>query len=300
MAPVRNSRNHRAAVVVTCHNEGRGLGASVESVLGTGEAVELVVVDDGSSDELTLILLDQLAGKGVTVLRQRNQGQSAATMTGVRATAAPYLMRFDADDVLLPGALTALGDALDANPRAAAAWGDVETSGLTTFRVPAAPQLDPWLVTYTNCIPGSGALYRRSALAESGGWELQEGFEDWDVWMRLAELGHTGIYVKRPIFRYDRDGAGQLSTWLPQTEQYYEELRTRHPKLFLNRPANRRKSQTPLALRLAVRVVERVPGLPRLRRIQLSEMFTHLLWNGGIAVTARMILQAVAWRVRRQ
>ena len=82
-------------------------------------------------------------------------------MTGLAATSAPYVMRFDADDVLEPGALTALAAALDARPEAVAAWGDVQTFGLTTFRIPGLRALDPWLVTYVNCITGSGNLIRR-------------------------------------------------------------------------------------------------------------------------------------------
>ena len=58
----------------------------------------------------------------------------------------------------------ALADALDATPRAAAAWGDVQTFGATSFRIPGIRALDPWLVTYTNCITGSGVLMRRTAL----------------------------------------------------------------------------------------------------------------------------------------
>lgn len=288
----------RAAVIVTCHNDGATLERTLDSIVGQAGLTQLVVVDDGSSDHATLRTLERIERGLPLVIRQPNQGQAAATMSGLRATDAPYVMRFDADDVLLPGAIAALSAALDAHQDASAAWGDIETSGITNFRIPPAPVLDRWLVTYVNCIPGSGTLYRRSAVMQAGGWQLETGFEDWDLWMALAELGYSGVYVNRPVFRYYRDGQGQLTSWLPRTEHYYEELRHRHPQLFEARPSSVRRSSAPTALKVAVVMVDRLTWLPRLRRIQLSEMLTHLFWNGGIIPTSRMLFQALLIRAR--
>jgi glycosyltransferase involved in cell wall biosynthesis len=292
--------NAGVAVVVTCHDDGDTLVTAIDSIRGQGEAVELVIVDDGSSDQTTLRLLSQLERDREIVIRQANQGQSAAAMTGLRSASAAFVMRFDADDVLLPGAIAALRAALERDPGAAAAWGDTETFGLTSFRIPAAPQLDPWLVTYTNCIPGSGTLYRRAAVEAAGGWRLPAGFEDWDLWMALAERGYRGVHVARPIFRYRQDRHGQLAVWLPRTDRHYEQLRSLHPRLFANRRVNARRSTAPFALKLAVTTVERIGWLPRLSRIQLCELFTHLLWNGGLVATSKMVARAAALRIRRR
>lgn len=298
--PDASAAQARAAIVVTCHNDGATLGETIASIRGQGLQVELVVVDDGSSDPATLQLLLDLEQKGIKVVHQANQGQAAAAMAGVRATAAPYVMRFDSDDTLAPGAVAALVEALDRSGEAAAAWGDVETFGLTNFRIPSAPALDPWLVTYTNCITGSGALLRRTALLEVGGWQLATGFEDWDLWMALAERGHFGIYVPRVVFRYRRDRSGQLASWLPDTAKHFAELERRHPRLFAGRTESRRRSAAPRTLKLALAAVDRLPWLPRLTQIQLSELFTRLLWNGGVAVTSKMAAQAVRIRIWRR
>jgi glycosyltransferase involved in cell wall biosynthesis len=286
--------------VVTCHNDAATLEETIASLRSQGPGVESVLVDDGSSDPSTLALLSELEAAGHRVIRQENQGQAAAAMTGLRATAAPYAMRFDADDVLLPGAVLALADALDRSNGAAAAWGDVQTFGLTSFQIPSVPALDPWLVTYTNCITGSGTLYRRSAVEECGGWQLRTGFEDWDLWMALAERGHSGVYLPRVIFRYRRDRSGRLAGWLPDTEEHYEELRRRHAELFAARARNRRCSPAPHALKLAVTGIDALPWIPRLARINLSELFTRLFWNGGIRMTSRMAAQAIAIRAKRR
>ena len=196
-------------------------------------------------------------------------------MTGLAATSAPYVMRFDADDLLEAGAVGALVGALEAQPHAAAAWGDFETFGQTTFRVPTAPALDPWLVTYVNCIPGAGCLFRRTALVEAGGWRLLEGHEDWDLWMSLAERGYSGVYLSQVVFRDRRDVGGRLAASLTDTDKHYAELRRLHERLFSSRQLNRSCSKAPLALKAAVSCVELLPGVaphedPALRAVHAS------------------------------
>ncbi len=295
------SSSHRArvAVVVPCHDDGGTLDDAVASI-GKRPDVESIVVDDGSTDASTLSVLARLEGEGVHVIHQANMGPSAAVMAGFQATSAPYVMRLDADDLLEPGALDALVAALDNSPTAAASWGDCQTFGITTFRVPTAPALDPWLLTYVNCVPGAGCLFRRSALAEAGGWQLRDGFEDWDLWMSLAEFGFAGVYLPRVIFRYRRDEGGRQAESVARTSAYYEELRRRHAKLFAMRRQNRRRSAAPLALKLTVPSIDALPGLPRLAKIQLCVLFTHLFWNGGVRMTATMVSQAIALRLRRR
>jgi glycosyltransferase involved in cell wall biosynthesis len=287
----------RVAIVVTCFNDGQTLGETVASIRHGAPRAELVVVDDGSSDDLTLQVLARLQGDGVRVIRQANRGPAAAGMAGVDATSSPYVMRFDADDLLEPGAADALADALDAAPDAAAAWGDVQTFGLTSFRIPSAPVLDPWLIAYTNCLPGPGALFRRQALLAAGGWQLRDGFEDWDLWMSLAERRSRGAYVRRAIFQYRRDRRGRFAVALPHAAEYYDDLRARHEALFAMRRENRSRSPAPRLLKLTVLVVEALPGLPRLVRIQLCELFTRLTF-GGIRMVAPMLWHAVRLRIR--
>ena len=286
------------AVVVPCFNDGATLRETLDSVDRDGGRLELVVVDDGSTDGATLAILEQVEAEGVHVLRQPNQGPSAATMTGVRATTGDYVMRLDADDILEPGSLAALAKALDTTRDAAVAWGDVQTFGLTNFRIPSAPTLDPWLLTYTNCVPGAGCLFRRSALIEAGGWQLRDGWEDWDLWLAFAERGWKGVCVPCVAFRYRRDEKGRHMESLEEAGRNYADLRRRHERLFAERATNRRASPAPRAVKLAVPLIEALPGASRLRRIQLCELVTRLFWSGGFRATATMASQAAAWRFR--
>lgn len=296
---VTGASGARVAIVVTCFDDGETLGEAIASIRAGAPGAELVIVDDGSTDAHTLQVLSQLEEGRERVIHQPNRGPAAAGMAGVAATSAPYVMRFDADDLLEAGAADALADALDNEPDAAAAWGDMQTFGVTDFRVPGVPALDPWLVTYTNCIPGAGVLFRREALVAVGGWQLRDGFEDWDLWMALAERGHRGIHIPRVTFHYRRDRGGRLMGATRDTARFYNELRLRHETLFATRRETCRESSAPLLLKFLVPLTEVIPALPRLTRINLCELLTRLLWEGGLFVVLPMVGQGVSLRLRR-
>ena len=247
----------RVAVVVPCFNDGETLPATLAS-LEAQEPHELVVVDDGSTDPATLAVLAQLAEDGMRIVRRENGGLSAARMTGVEATESPYVLPLDADDELLPGALAALADALDASPQAALAWGDIDVWGELEARLAVARSLDPWLLTYLNDVPVA-SLVRRTALLEAGGWCMGSGYEDWDLWLALAERGFTGVHVPRPTLRYRRRSGRMLDDCTPRHGELYAKLRSRHPELFAARRANRRRSTAPLRAKVALPLVEALP-----------------------------------------
>ena len=183
----------RVAIIVTCFNDGETLGETVASIRAGAPEVELVIVDDGSSEERTLQVLSQLKVEGVRVIHQENRGPGAAAMAGVETTAAPYVMRFDADDLLEPGAASALADALDAARDAAAAWGDLQTFGLTDFRSPE-PSDTRSVADHVHELPSRSWCSHPGGkrCVAAGGWQLRDGFEDWDLWMSLAERGNGG------------------------------------------------------------------------------------------------------------
>jgi glycosyltransferase involved in cell wall biosynthesis len=247
----------RVAVVVPCYDDGETLGDALGSLEGQ-EGHELVVVDDGSRDPETLRVLGDLERNGVRVVHQENAGLSAARMAGVAATSARYVLPLDADDALAPGAVSALADALDGEPRAAMAWGDVEIWGEFDLPLRIGRRLDPWLVAHLNTLPVA-SLVRRTALLDVGGWQLRRGYEDWDLWMSFAEAGWGGVYVAVPALRYRRRGGRMLDDCVPRHDELVAELRSRHARLFATRRRNWLTSRAPLRDRIAFPAIAALP-----------------------------------------
>lgn len=258
----------RVAVVIPCFNDGATLEETLSSLDGQGRC-EVVVVDDGSDDPETLAALDRVRTAGTRVVSQPNRGLSAARMLGVESTTAPYVQPLDADDYLAPGSLAALADALDADPRLGVAWGDQRTFGELEFTQKRTEALDPWAITYVNRL--TAGLIRREALLEAGGWVLKVGYEDWDLWMGLAELGWRGRRIDQVTYLYRISSTRMLSGARSHHADLYGQMRARHPRLFAARGASWSASGAPLRMRLLLPLVNLLPTSQLTRhRLQLA------------------------------
>lgn len=284
------------AILVACHEDGTTIRETIDS-LRQEPGIELVVVDDGSTDPNTLEVLAELQGEGIQILHQENAGPASAWMRGLSATSAPYVMPFSSDDILVRGATRVLAQALDENPHVAAAWGDLESFGAASARVPSVPALCPWHVTFMSPAPGI-ALFRRDLLLEAGGWQMRRGIEDWDLWMRLAASGFTAVAVPQVVFHYRRDEGGRFRGRLRTFDGFYEQLRSRNAVLFASRAANRRASPAPRPVKLLLPLIDRLPFASRLLKVQLSELVTLLFWRGDLRRTARIVAQGILFRAR--
>jgi hypothetical protein len=170
-------------------------------------------------------------------------------MTGVRATSAPYVFPLDSDDLAVLGALSAMADLLDAHPEAAVCFGDYLEFGDHELVRGVPRELDPFRVAYINEYPPS-ALFRRDALEAVGGWSFEgppAGYEDWDVWMALAEHGASGVHAGPDLFIYRRrlHGTRMLTGSKAHHVTLYRQLRARHPGLFQRIGVHRRASDMP-------------------------------------------------------
>lgn len=256
----------RVAVVIPCHNDGALAVEAVDSIVEK-EPVTVVVVDDASPDPASRRALTTLDGRpGVTLIwKPENEGLSRARMTGVAATTEPYVFPLDADDLAVTGALGAMADILDAAPAAAVCFGDYLEFGDQEL-VRAVPEhLDAYRVAFTNEYPPS-ALFRRTVLLETGGWSLDGlGYEDWDLWMTLAERGERGRHAGAGVATYRRrlHGRRMLYTTKRHHVEYYRILRDRHPSLFGELTTHRRATDLSATRRIAYPYV--YGGRPRFR-----------------------------------
>jgi glycosyltransferase involved in cell wall biosynthesis/peptidoglycan/xylan/chitin deacetylase (PgdA/CDA1 family) len=223
----------RVAVVIPCFNDGVFVADAVASVRES-EPVEIVVVDDGSTDPRTLEALAGLEGKGLRVIHQPNAGLAAARMAGVHATSAPYVYPLDADDELEAGCLARLADALDASHSFAFVYGHLEFTG-TRIGGREAQEWNPYTLLYANRW-GANCLYRREPLVAVGGWCFPDIYEDWDLLLALAERGYRGKPVDQLVLYYRRHGNARMNvTGHERYAQLYRQLRMRHQALFARR-----------------------------------------------------------------
>jgi glycosyltransferase involved in cell wall biosynthesis len=178
------------SVVIPVYNQGRFLPAAIDSVRRSGlEDLDIVVVDDGSTDPGTVAMLDTITG--VTALRREHRGLSAARNAGIECARAGVVLALDADDMVAPGFLPLAVEALDGHDDLGFVAGYVRYFGLLELvYVPAGLVVDLNLVLHTYL--KSMVLYRRDALEHVGGYDEDlPAFEDWELQVRLAQAGYS-------------------------------------------------------------------------------------------------------------
>ena len=192
----------RVSLIIATFNHARFLGAAIDSALAqTLSAVDVIVVDDGSTDD-TPAVLARYAGR-VRVLRQPNRGLAAARNAGLAAARGTYVAFLDADDVMAPTKLAAQLEMLERSPTIGWTYCDVLIETVATRTTVTASErfgygaraLDGWLfpeLIHGNFIPAIAPMIRRTALDAAGGFdERLTALEDWDMWLRLSLIAEA-------------------------------------------------------------------------------------------------------------
>jgi glycosyltransferase involved in cell wall biosynthesis len=195
------------SVVLPTHNRPRLLALTLFSVLWQeGVDVEVVVVDDGSTDDIGAVV-KELADARVRLIRhERPRGVSAARNRGVAEARASWIAFLDDDDVWAPDKLLAQLQAARDGDHGWAYVGAVNVTEDLRILGGAPPAPADEVVTHlhrANLIPGgcSGVVVHRDLLPPQPFDSSYRHFADWDLWIRLTSLGRPAG-VARPLVGY--------------------------------------------------------------------------------------------------
>jgi glycosyltransferase involved in cell wall biosynthesis len=196
-------------VVIPTRDRAALLRDSLRSVLAQRDVgLEVIVVDDGSTDGTPALLTHQRDGRVVVVRHDAARGVAAARNAGVERARGEWIAFLDDDDLWAPDKCRAQLDALACGD--AAAWSctgtlvvDASRAIRGAFHAPAAEALHTHLLTY-NIVPGggSGVVARTSTVRAVGAFDPSlRVLADWDLWIRLAQVGPL-VAVDEPLLAY--------------------------------------------------------------------------------------------------
>jgi glycosyltransferase involved in cell wall biosynthesis len=196
------------SVVIPTHDRRRLLGQTLRSVLAQrGVEVEVVVVDDGSSDG-TAEAVAALGDRRVRLLRQqRPRGVASARNLGAAAAQAAWVAFLDDDDLWAPDKLARQLGRAQAEGRDWVYAGAVEVDGagrLLGGSPPPSPEALLAELRRRNPMPAgsSNVVVRAALLTEVGGFDpALRHLADWDLWLRLARRGRPA-WVAAPLVAY--------------------------------------------------------------------------------------------------
>ena len=195
----------KVSIVIPCYNQGAMLRealASIEQVRNTN-LLELIIIDDGSSEAETTRILDEATKAGYSVVSQPNGGPGAARNTGIRLATGEFILPLDSDNRLRNVYLEEGVSLLKNDLSVGIVYADAEYFGERSGRW-YVPDFNLLSLIRMNFID-TCALYRRELWEEVGGYDEHKplsGWEDWDFWLRVATHGGTFVHLSKIGFDY--------------------------------------------------------------------------------------------------
>ncbi len=197
--------------------------------------LEVIIVDDGSTDPQTLEVIDRIEQQGrATVIRQkRNRGPSVARNRAIAAAAGRYILPVDADNLLLAGAVRSLVDQLQAaGEQVGYVYPSFQYFGTRDYEF-EPPAYNLFLLLHRNFIDTCSLLDRqvfdaRVKYAE----DIELGHEDWDLALALGARGVIGQPSKAPVMLYRKQGFTRSDLVEYHRRPFSQEIQYRHPELF--------------------------------------------------------------------
>lgn len=209
------------AIVTPSRNHGRFLEAAIQSVLGQGYPSLEYVIQDGGSDDLSREIIERHAGRLHRWESAPDGGQAWALNRGFARTSGEVMAYLNADDVLLPGALSYVARFLGRNPSVDVVYGHrvlIDQAGHEIGRQ-VIPRHDDEVLSWGDFIPQETLFWRRSAW-EAAGAAFDESFEcaiDWDLLVRLRDAGARMVRLPRFLGAYRVHGDQKTALLGPTT-----------------------------------------------------------------------------------
>jgi len=245
MKSATDEQSGKVSVVIPAYNCGQVISRTIESVLSqTRRADEIIVVDDGSSDDTGAIV--QKFGSQVRYIQQKSQGASAARNTGIETTSGEWIAFLDGDDEWLPEKLKIQLALLERHPELVWATGNFLRCLCGTNR--QAPDIKPaaalqklagkefadsYFLAYARGMGGwtGTMIIKRQALYEAGLFRVeQKRANDLDMWWRIAHRWPSIGYTPEPVAIYHMGHPDTISQGYFDLD-LYTELIERHLEL---------------------------------------------------------------------
>jgi glycosyltransferase involved in cell wall biosynthesis len=195
-----DSNAYRVSIIIPTYNHGRYLAEAIHSVIAqTYHDFEIIVVDDGSTDETPQVIGS--FGESVRAIRQDNKGLSGARNTGILAARGEFVGLLDADDRWTPNLLARMLPVLESDKTVGAVycgWRYIGERGQLLPRIninTVRPDQTLAKMSFSNFLVPSGVVIRRSCFDRLGLFDTGVGAcEDWDMWLRiLSQYRMVGV-----------------------------------------------------------------------------------------------------------
>jgi glycosyltransferase involved in cell wall biosynthesis len=222
------------SVVIPCYNDGYYLDDSVSSVKSQAFTdIEIIIVNDGSTDEATLQKLKSFNDPGITVLHKENGHLSSARNHGIQHAKGQIVVTLDADDRFEETFIEKGINALKADNSIGAVTCYLKSFGLKKYKwKPLGGDIKNFLYRQESC---ASAMFRKECWEKTGGYDeqMKNGYEDWEFWIRLTSSGWKVHVLKEYLLNYRVTEKSMLLTESePKREAIVNYIMEKHKELY--------------------------------------------------------------------
>ena len=193
------------SIVIPCYNHGKFLEETIASIISSTKKYmpEIIVVNDGSTDQKTLEVLKNIKNQGIYILHQKNQGLGRARNNGIIISKGKYILPLDSDNNTTYHYLNTAIDILENNSAISIVYGDAQYFG-EKQTVWKNKTLDKKQMLISNHIDAC-AVYRKITWIKVNGYAEDMpymGCEDWNFWLRCINVNEQFFYLEEVCFEY--------------------------------------------------------------------------------------------------
>lgn len=212
------------SIIIPCYNHGAYLLDAIESIdIANNSEIEVIVVNDGSSDALTLDVLSSISNSEVKVIHQANKGVATARNNGIQQAQGTYILLLDADNKILPAYYLNAIQRFDKDPEIAIYYSNFVRFGIEEETKVELPEFSANRLLTSNFIDAC-ALFRKEMWTKIGGFDPNMpvmGYEDWDFWIRACINGYQ-FYHDTDALYYYRVAESSMLTNANQAENRHQ------------------------------------------------------------------------------
>ncbi len=223
----------KVSVIIPCYNQGEYVDEAVDSILNqTFQDFEIIIVNDGSTDEFTIEKLQHYDKHKTNVIHTANQGLPNARNNGIKIANGQYILPLDADDYFDSTFLEKTVQVLDTRPEIGVVTCGMQYFGMSTKRhLPKGGEVRNFLVHNNACV---ASLFRKICWEQAGGYDknMTQGYEDWNLWLDITKRGWPVYVIPEYLFYYRRRPGSMLRKSDAMKPDLIKQLVNNHRELF--------------------------------------------------------------------
>jgi len=216
-----NEKLPLVSIITPIYNYGLMFEKTLQSIFeSTYKNLEIIIINDGSSDDYVKTKLSHLESHpNITVIHQENMGPSEARNNGIRKSIGQFILPLDSDDMIYPDYIQSCVSILKNNKKISPVYCDTHHVG----QIQGVEQRPEWSLDrlkqgpfIVNC-----SMFHRESFDICNGYDTNLfGWEDYDLWVRMALSGFSGKRIPKPLFIYfHHEKDGTVSTVANQNQQ---------------------------------------------------------------------------------